>query len=70
MNLFKTIGAIGLILISVGILNKNRKHQDVLYIIGGIGLEIYSLYLKDIIFIILQVVFTGFSIYDLFMIYL
>jgi lipid-A-disaccharide synthase-like uncharacterized protein len=65
MNIFKIIGAIGLFLIAIGVITKNRKRQDVLYIIGGIFLEIYSIYLVDTIFIILQIVFTIASIYDL-----
>lgn len=36
-----------------------------LYIIGGICLEIYSIYLHDLIFIILQIVFTLAAVYDL-----
>lgn len=58
MDIFKIIGAAGLLLISVGIVTKERKTQDVLYIIGGLCLETYSIYLGDIIFIILQIVFT------------
>jgi lipid-A-disaccharide synthase-like uncharacterized protein len=63
--MFKIIGALGLILISIGILTKQRKKQDTLYIIGGICLEIYSIHLKDAIFITLQIVFTLAAIYDL-----
>lgn len=62
--MFKVIGALGLILISIGILTKQRRKQDSLYIIGGILLEIYSLHLKDAIFITLQIVFTLAAIYD------
>jgi lipid-A-disaccharide synthase-like uncharacterized protein len=65
MNIFKIIGAIGLLVISFGIINKKRRTQDILYIFGGICLEIYSLYLGDIIFIILQIIFTVSAIYDL-----
>ncbi|MFH1749567.1 MAG: hypothetical protein ABH837_01570 [bacterium] len=63
--LFKIIGAIGLVLIIIGIITKNRKTQDIFYIMGGICLETYSIYLGDIIFIILQGVFTIAAIYDL-----
>lgn len=62
---FEIIGAIGLILIIIGILTKNRKTQDIFYIMGGICLETYSIYLGDVIFIILQGVFTIAAIYDL-----
>lgn len=64
MDIFKFIGAAGLLLISIGIVTKQRKRQDFLYIIGGICLEIYSIYLGDIIFIILQIIFTLAAIYD------
>ncbi|MBU0999313.1 hypothetical protein KKG24_03345 [Patescibacteria group bacterium] len=64
-NIFKLIGAIGLILISVGLLLKNRKHQNTLYIIGGVCLEIYSIHIKDTIFIVLQIIFIFAAFYDL-----
>ncbi len=47
IDVFKIIGALGLILISVGIINKKRKHQDVLYIFGGLSLLLYSIYIED-----------------------
>jgi len=65
MDIFKIIGAIGLILISTGIITKKRKTQDFLYIIGGICLGIYSFNLNDYIFITLQIIFTIAAIYDL-----
>jgi hypothetical protein len=64
INIFKFLGAIGLILISIGIISKQRSTQDIFYIIGGICLEIYSIYLNDLIFIILQIIFTVSAIYD------
>ena len=63
--MFKIIGAAGLLLISAGIVTKKRKTQDIFYIIGGLCLETYSIYLGDIIFIILQIIFTLSAIYDL-----
>ncbi len=65
MEVFKLIGAIGLLLITAGILSKKRKNQDILYIVGGACLEVYSLYIGDLIFIILQIVFIIAAIYDL-----
>lgn len=65
MSIFKVIGAVGLLLISAGIINKNRRTQDLMYIVGGVCLEIYSIYLSDLIFIILQIIFTVSAIYDL-----
>jgi hypothetical protein len=63
--MFKAVGALGLILISLGIITKARRKQNILYIFGGICLEIYSIYQKDAIFITLQVVFTLAATYDL-----
>jgi hypothetical protein len=64
MDIFKIIGALGLILISIGIAIKKRKTQDIYYILGGICLEIYSIYINDLIFIILQIIFTLTAVYD------
>lgn len=70
MSIYKFIGALGLLLISAGIINKKRFTQDVLYITGGICLEIYSIHLGDLIFVILQIIFTVAAIYDLIKLYL
>ena len=66
MNTFKLIGIVGLILICLGMIVKNRKNRDALSFFGGVGLLIYSIYLKDIIFIILQTVYTIVVIIDYF----
>lgn len=65
MDFFKIIGAIGLLLISIGIITKKRSVQDALYIGGGLCLEAYSIYLGDVIFILLQILFTLAAVYDL-----
>ncbi len=65
MDTFKIIGAAGLVLISIGIISKQRKIQDSFYVAGGLCLEAYSIYLGDIIFIILQIIFTLAALYDL-----
>ena len=68
INLFKLCAVLGLIAIIAGISLtkiKERKRQYALMIIGGILLEIYSIYIKDTIFIILQAVFVIFAVYDL-----
>ena len=64
IGLFKIIGALGIILISIGITTKKRKIQDIYFILGGICLEAYSIYIGDLIFIILQIIFTLAAIYD------
>jgi len=67
VNLFYIWGVVGLILIITGvwIKKKDRKIRDLLYIFGGISLTAYSLYIKDIIFITLQIIFILVAIYDL-----
>jgi lipid-A-disaccharide synthase-like uncharacterized protein len=63
--IYKTLGAVGLIFICTGVMTKTRKKQDILYIIGGICLEFYSIYLGDLVFIVLQIVFILTASYDL-----
>ncbi len=53
----KILGALGLIMIIWGTFEKDLRHRDRIYVIGGSGLLIYSLYLKDPIFIPLQIIF-------------
>ena len=65
MNMYKIFGVVGLLLISAGVLDKKRKRQDILYIAGGVCLEVYSIYLNDLVFIILQIIFICSAIYDL-----
>lgn len=67
-TIFNLLSIIGLISIIIGVIlinEKLRKYQYIAFIIGGICLEIYSLYLADIVFIILQAVFTLSAIYGL-----
>ncbi|MFH1849621.1 MAG: hypothetical protein ABH879_05530 [archaeon] len=62
--IFKIIGGLGIILISTGIITKKRKTEDIFYILGGICLETYSIYVGDPIFMILQIIFTLAALYD------
>ena len=65
INIFKLIGALGIILISAGILIRKKKKEDIFYIIGGICLELYFIYINDLIFIVLQAIFILTAVYDL-----
>jgi len=67
LNIFKFLGILGLILIISGVLIKkrNRKTRDYIYILGGIFLTAYSYYIKDYIFITLQIIFVIVALYDL-----
>ena len=57
MNEFKIIGIIGLVLISMAMVVRKRTLRDGLSLFGGVGLLIYSIYLSDMIFIVLQSVY-------------
>ena len=71
VNIFNIIAIIGLLSIISGTLMISRKKKIrriyvyPLLILGGICLEIYSIYIKDLIFIILQGVFIISAIYGL-----
>jgi len=55
--LFKIIGVIGVLFITYGIYVKNEIKQDLVFILGGGCLLVYSIYLWDPIFIPLQIIF-------------
>lgn len=55
--MFIVFGIIGLLVISFAIWLKDESRQDILFIIGGGALLIYSISVGDVIFIILQIVF-------------
>lgn len=61
---FRLVGALGIVLISIGVIIKKRKDQNFLYILGGLCLGIYSIYINDLIFLILQVIFISSALYD------
>ncbi|MFW5847049.1 MAG: CBU_0592 family membrane protein [Nanoarchaeota archaeon] len=71
MNSFQLIGALGLVFIIFGtflISAKKKFKRKFIYpllLLGGICLEIYSIYIKDTIFIILQGVYILVTIYGL-----
>jgi len=71
MDIFTIIAILGLISIIVGTLlisskkEIRRKYTYPLLILGGIFLEIYSIYINDMIFIILQGILIMTSIYGL-----
>tara|TARA_B100000315_G_C14477151_1_gene541178 strand:+ start:697 stop:915 length:219 start_codon:yes stop_codon:yes gene_type:complete len=64
-NIFKLFGILGLILIIIGVLLKKREKEDMFYIASGLSLEVYSISIKDPIFITLQAVFILAAVYDL-----
>ena len=60
----KGIGIAGLLVITTGVLRKRKCRADEFFVIGGVLLLVYSIYRRDVIFSILQVVFTVSSFYD------
>ncbi len=64
--LAKIIGACGLLLITYGIFAKNEERQDWIFSLGGLFLLGYSVYLRDPIFIPLQIIFTGASLFEIY----
>ena len=62
--IFKIIGALGLILICISMIVKRRNVRDDYGIFGGLCLLIYSIYLKDTIFILLQAVYIIVVFFD------
>lgn len=65
IDLFYFLGVIGLILITIGVIVKTIKKQNLLFSLGGISLVLYSINIGDKIFIILESVFTLTAIYNL-----
>jgi len=57
MDIFKIIGVLGLVMISLGVITQKKESEDLIYIVGGILLLIYSSYIGDLIFVVLQIVF-------------
>ena len=62
----KLLGAAGLLFITIGVLTKNRIRQNIFFIIGGLLLETYSIYIRDPIFTPLQAIFVLAAVYDLY----
>ena len=65
MNIYRIIGAFGLLFIITGVLVKKDKLKNIVFIIGGLCLGVYSLYIEDIFFVTLQFVFVLAAIYNL-----
>ena len=64
INIYKIFGIVGLILICEAMRVRRRVIRDDLSFFGGIGLLIYSIYLRDLIFIVLQSVYIVVIIAD------
>jgi len=67
--IWKIFGAIGLILITWGVLIKDKKKESIVFILGGLALESYSISIKHPIFITLQAIFVIVAMYELIKVY-
>lgn len=68
MNLetaFTSVGALGLLLIAIGTIMDKKTPQAILFILGGICLEAYSIFLGSTVFIVLQLLFIAAALYGL-----
>ena len=57
------LGIIGLVLITWGVTIRRVATRDRLFIFGGFFLLLYSIYIRDLIFIILQTVYIIITAY-------
>lgn len=58
INIFYLQAIIGLLILTFGILSKKDNQRNLLFLMGGILMISYSIYIKDIIIISLQAIFT------------
>lgn len=70
MNIFTLVAIFGIIFVIVGtsLISSKKIRESRIYLLlifGGICLEVYSIYIGDLIFIVLQGVFIMSSIYGL-----
>ena len=61
----KIIGALGVVLVSYGLLIRKEHRQDYFELAGGLCLLTYSLYIRDALFVILQLIFILTVVYEL-----
>lgn len=65
-SIYKILGILGLLLIAFGVFTQRKKSEDLFYIFGGLFLLLYSIYIRDIIFIVLQIIFILAAFYHYF----
>lgn len=63
--IFTISGILGLVFVIIGLLQRKEFKEDVFFLIGGIFLIIYSIHLKNVIFILLQAAFILATIWEL-----
>ncbi len=58
MDIYTFVGILGLVIISISVYSQKKYIEDLLYILGGASLFLYSYYIADFIFIIFSVLFV------------
>lgn len=58
MDIYKFVGILGLVIISSGVYWQKKYIEDLLYVVGGVSLFLYSYYIEDLIFITFSVLFV------------
>lgn len=66
MTISRIFGIIGLLIITYAIFIKQETRQDWFFVLGGVCLFYYSYTLGDPVFMTLQVVFSGASLYEIY----
>jgi lipid-A-disaccharide synthase-like uncharacterized protein len=61
----RAIGVVGILLITSGILRKRKCAADEFFLAGGICLLVYSIYIRDALFVVLQIIYSISCAYDL-----
>ena len=62
-SLFTGFGILGILLITAGVVYK--KKQDWLFLPGGVCLLLYSIFIHDLIFIVLQCIYIVAVLFEL-----
>ena len=62
----KIFGALGLLLITWGVLDKKVLRKNISFLVGGLFLLSYSMYIKDPVFIPLQIIFSIAALYEIY----
>jgi len=62
---FIIIAVIGVLLATIGIIGRSELKSDYFHLVAGLCLVTYSIYIKDIVFIILQIIFMSGALYEI-----
>lgn len=58
-------GIIGVVIIAIAVWVKKEKKQDILFALGGLFLLVYSIFIHNLIFIVLQIIFSSSAVIEL-----